>query len=67
VGEDDSELDAESIAEDLQRLTEIIDEARSIKRGANAARKGIDQVDTGYEKLRAEALATVGQIASNLS
>jgi hypothetical protein len=60
-------VDVETIAEELNRLTEVLEEARAIKKGVNAARRGIDQADTGYEQMRESALAVVADIAKALT
>ena len=60
-------LDGEGITEDLERLTKVIDDARSMRRGLNAAYKGLDQADAGYEQLRREALAVASDIQNKLS
>jgi hypothetical protein len=67
--QDDGEeaVACEVIAEQVGRLTEIIEEARAIRRGVNAARKGIDHVDDAYEKLRSEALASIVLIRASVS
>jgi hypothetical protein len=60
-------VDVEQLSQQLERLTSVVDEGRSITRGVNAARKGIDTVEAGYETLRSKALAIVKEVADSLS
>ena len=61
------ELDAEGIAKDLEHLTTVLEDARCIKRGLNAAHKGLDTADTGYEQLRQEAFTVVADLRKKLN
>lgn len=64
--EEPAGVDTQVIADNLHRLVAILDEAKSISRGVNAARKGLDQVDGGYQTLRLDALAAIEGISSEL-
>ena len=55
-------LDARWLVEQCDRVAAIIEQAREIKNGANAARRGLDRVDASYAQLRAEALAVLEEI-----
>jgi hypothetical protein len=58
----DEEFNVMSLSETIGRLTEVLEDAKAIKRGVNAARKGIDQVDSAYEQLRLDALSLITEI-----
>jgi hypothetical protein len=62
----DDVIDREHLAQQLERLTSVVDEGRCITRGVNAARKGIDTIEAGYETLRSKALAIIKEIADRL-
>jgi hypothetical protein len=64
VERDDREVDADVLQAHIERLVEIIDEARAIKRGAAVSRKGLNQVDAAYERLRADAMGLVRDITA---
>lgn len=66
LGHEQPEMDGDGIAKDLERLTTVIEDARSIKRGLNAAYKGLDAADSGYEQLRQQAFAVVSDIQKKL-
>jgi hypothetical protein len=65
--EGDEAIDSDYIAEQLERLTTVVEEGRSINRGINAARKGIDTIEAGYDTLRSKALAIVKEVSDNLA
>jgi hypothetical protein len=43
-------------------LVQIVEEAKGISRGVNAARRGIDQVDGAYAELRKNALTVLAEL-----
>ena len=61
------DINSQGITKDLERLTNVIEDARSIKRGLTAAYKGLDKADAGYEQLRQEALAVASDIQNKLT
>jgi hypothetical protein len=63
---DGETIDPDHIAEQLERLTSVVDEGRSINRGINAARKGIDTIEAGYDTLRSKALAIIAEVDETL-
>lgn len=65
--ESEEPLDAAALREDLRILTEILDEAKAIKRGARAARRGIDVVDSAYERLRSDAHEELRALTSRIA
>jgi len=60
-------IDVDHLAQQLERLNSVVDEGRSITRGVNAARKGLDTIETGYETLRTKALAIIKEVADSLT
>lgn len=59
--------DVAQLREHVDRLTKILDEARGIIRGTNAAKKGIEQVESAYETLRTGAFSVLGDIVRLLA
>jgi len=62
----EQELDCDLLRQELDCLVEIVEDGKCIRRGAVAARKGIDAVEVGYDALRANALAVIERISSSL-
>lgn len=63
---DTNVIDVQAISDKLQRLISVVDEAKMISRGVNAARKGLDQVDSTYRRLRVEISGIVDEIKEEL-
>jgi hypothetical protein len=61
-----SEVDAQCVREQVDHLVELLEEAKSIARGASAARRGLDQIEGGYKKLRTDALSILSNITQML-
>ena len=59
-------LDTTELSDSVAEITKIVDDAKAIKRGSGAARRGLDQVETAYEKLRSEALDVASRMAERL-
>lgn len=59
-------IDGRVIDGHLRRLMSVLDDAKSIARGVGAARRGLDQVDGAYQKLREEVLGIVADISTEL-
>jgi hypothetical protein len=57
---------AERVSTCVRKLAAILDDAKAIARGTNAARKGLDQIDTGYSTLRSNASAVLEELSSAL-
>lgn len=55
-------LDSARIGDAIERIIEIIEAAKTIRRGSNAAHKGLIAIDSAYEKLRDDALAVVDEL-----
>lgn len=65
--EGDEAIDVDYVAEQLERLTGVVEEGRSINRGINAARKGIDTIEASYDTLRTKALTIIKEVSDSLS
>ncbi|MGO9976039.1 MAG: hypothetical protein ACLP01_25200 [Solirubrobacteraceae bacterium] len=65
--EGEEAIDTDYIADQLERLTSVVEEGRSINRGINAARKGIDTIEAGYDTLRSKALAIIKEVGESLT
>jgi hypothetical protein len=65
--EGDSGIDTHWLSEQCERLSKIVEAGREIKNGANAARRGLDRIDAGYDQLRSEALAVLDEIKIKIS
>lgn len=59
-------VDSAAIGKCVDRLVQIVEEAKGISRGVNAARRGIDQVDRAYAELRTNALTTLAELDEQL-
>jgi len=57
-------FDIKSIFENVEKLSNVIEEARAIEKGTALAKKGIETVETSYKKLRADALEIISDIQS---
>jgi hypothetical protein len=55
------------LAERIQRLREVIDQASEIHGGAIHAQRGIDRVESAYRILRTEALALIDEMEDRLA
>jgi hypothetical protein len=62
-----NEVDSRAIETYLAKLHEILDQAKAITRGSSAARRGLDQVDSGYVRLRDDALSVLTEVAGLIS
>jgi hypothetical protein len=60
-------IDAKWLIEQCDGIAKLIEQAREIKNGANAARRGLDKVDSGYEELRTEALLILDEIKGKVA
>jgi hypothetical protein len=60
------DIDVDRIAGYVQRLAEVIEDAKGIRRGAGAARRGIDQIETAYQNLREDAISLIEGMAAEL-
>jgi hypothetical protein len=60
-------VDVDWLVAQADNLTQLIEDAVSIKHGAAAARRGLDKVDEGYDKLRLEALEVLKAIKAKLA
>jgi len=58
----DQGFDSPWLSERCEEIGRIIEAGREIRNGANAARRGLDRIDAGYEQLRSEALAVLDEI-----
>ncbi len=67
IVDDEDQINAERIAEQLQRLNAVLDETRGIAYGVTAARKGIDKVEITYEAMRTKVTAIVREIGESLT
>jgi hypothetical protein len=59
-------VDITQIEEPLEKLGRILDDAKCIEKGTSAARKGLDQVETGYKNLKSDAVMALTEIRSIL-
>lgn len=51
----DAGIDAKWLISQCDAIAKLIEQAREIKNGANAARRGLERVDASYEELRTDA------------
>ena len=65
--EPESGIDAQWLDERCRQLAELIEAARDVKHGANAARRGLERVDSAYDELREQALAVLDEIRAKAS
>jgi hypothetical protein len=56
------DTDIDHIYEKVDKLSTVIEEARSIEKGTSIAKKGIEAIETSYKKLRDEALTIISDI-----
>lgn len=55
-------FDIKSILEKVDKLSNVLDEARDIEKGTALAKKGIDVIEASYKKLRTDALDLISDI-----
>lgn len=55
-------IDTAKIGEAVERLVEIIDTAKAIRRGSKAAHKGLTAIDAAYDDLRTDAMSVVEEL-----
>jgi hypothetical protein len=55
-------LDAKWLIERCDAVGAVVEQAREILNGANAAQRGVDRIKVAYERLRGEALAVLDEI-----
>ena len=60
-------VDAKWIVAQCDRLSQVIEQANTIKRGSAAARRGLETVDGGYKELREQALIVLEEIKAKLA
>jgi hypothetical protein len=60
-------IDAKWLIEQCDGIAKLVEQAREIKNGANAARRGLDKVDSAYEELRTEALVILDEIRAKVA
>ena len=65
--ETDDSADVGWLDEQCGQLGTIIDKAKDIKLGANAAKRGLERVDKAYGELRTQAMAVLGSIKDRLA
>jgi hypothetical protein len=63
----EDELSATLLAAKVERLREVIEQARAIHGGVLEARRGIRRVDEAYETMRREALAVIHELEDRLA
>jgi hypothetical protein len=61
------EVDLAAIEDGLMQLDRVIDDAKTIQRGVLAARKGIGQIETGYQGLRERLLEILTEIRQHVT
>jgi hypothetical protein len=64
--ESDARVEAAWLVEQCNQLSNLIERARDIKHGANAARRGLDKIDSTYDEMRDAALVILDEIKSKL-
>jgi len=64
---DEEELSVTLLAAKVERLREVIEQARAIHGGVLEARRGIRRVDEAYETMRREALAVICELEDRTS
>jgi hypothetical protein len=67
LGDEDTGASRRLLSERVERLREVIEQAREIHGGALEAKRGIQRVDTAYEKMRMEALAIIYELEDRLA
>jgi hypothetical protein len=60
-------IDAKWLIEQCDGIAKLIEQAREIRTGANAARRGLDKVDAAYEALRSQALLILDEIKAKVA
>jgi hypothetical protein len=63
---EDLTLDRALLAERLDKLTNIIDRGKAVRRGISTARRGLDAAEDAFEVLHEEALAVVLELQDRL-
>ena len=63
----DAGIDAKWLIEQCDAIAKLIERAREINNGANAARRGLDKVDASYKELRTEALVILDAIKAKVT
>lgn len=58
------EIDMRQFFESVEKLSNVIEEARGIEKGTSLARKGIETIEASYKKLRADALEIISDLQS---
>ena len=58
------EFDIQQFYESVEKLSNVIEEARGIEKGTSLARKGIETIEVSYKKLRADALEIISDLQS---
>jgi len=61
-----SSIDPEQLADGLERLNDIIDNAAAIASGLKSARRGLDKIEGGYEQLSGDARAIICELEQEL-
>jgi hypothetical protein len=57
------DVDTEKVADAVRRLTEAVEDGRAVARGLAAARRGVDQADEAYTRMRDRVLAVIGDLS----
>ena len=60
IGSED--FDIKVIYEKVEKLSNVIEEARGIEKGTSLAKKGIETIEASYKKLRADALEIISDL-----
>lgn len=61
-----SSIDPEQLADGLERLSDIIDNATAIATGLKSARRGLDKIEDGYEQVCRDARALICELEHEL-
>lgn len=61
------DFDIKTIYEKVEKLSTVIEEARSIEKGTALAKKGIETIESSYKKLRTDALEIISTLQSKKS
>jgi len=61
-----SSIDPEQLADGLERLNDIIDNAAAIASVLKSARRGLDKIEGGYEQLSGDARAIICELEQEL-
>lgn len=56
------DFDIKEIYEKVEKLSNVIEEARGIEKGTSLAKKGIETIEASYKKLRADALEIISDV-----